>query len=232
MIISHKYKFIFIKTNKTAGTSIEIALSRFCGDKDIIARISHDEAIRQELGYRGPQNYIKPFSQYTLHNWKMFLREGKRLEYLKHDPAARVRALVGTGIWNNYYKFCFERNPWDRVISFFYFRQKKKRKHKTPDTISEFIRSGAMNRLKSRGIGNYTINGKIAVDKVYLYENLPEALEDIKTRLGLPENIVLPHAKGDLRKDRRHYRDVLSNEDRDRVSEIFADEIRLFGYKY
>ncbi|MEL6382956.1 MAG: chondroitin 4-O-sulfotransferase, partial [Cyanobacteria bacterium J06626_18] len=31
MIISHEYKFIFLKTRKTAGTSIEIALSKFCG---------------------------------------------------------------------------------------------------------------------------------------------------------------------------------------------------------
>ena len=58
MIISHKYKFIFLKTKKTAGTSIEISLSRFCGDDDIIIPINlQDEAIRKLLGKK-PQNYL------------------------------------------------------------------------------------------------------------------------------------------------------------------------------
>ncbi len=31
MIISHEHKFIFLKTKKTAGTSVELALTRLCG---------------------------------------------------------------------------------------------------------------------------------------------------------------------------------------------------------
>ena len=36
MIVSHKHKFIFIKTKKTAGTAIEAALSELCGPQDVI----------------------------------------------------------------------------------------------------------------------------------------------------------------------------------------------------
>lgn len=57
MIISHEHKFIFLKTAKTAGTSIEIALSKFCGSDDVITKIARpDQRIRSEVGYPGPQN--------------------------------------------------------------------------------------------------------------------------------------------------------------------------------
>ncbi|TAE78164.1 MAG: hypothetical protein EAZ84_02360 [Verrucomicrobia bacterium] len=35
MVISHKHRFIFIKTAKTAGTSIEAFLSPHCGPDDV-----------------------------------------------------------------------------------------------------------------------------------------------------------------------------------------------------
>ncbi len=58
MIINHKYKFIFIKSFKTAGTSLEIALSKFCNKNEIIKPIvKKDELIRRKLQYTGPQNY-------------------------------------------------------------------------------------------------------------------------------------------------------------------------------
>ena len=79
MIVSHKHKFIFIKTYKTASTSLEIALSQFVGERGVITTIDQwDEAIRAELGFRGPQNLEIPLHRYTLRNWAERLRRGKQ----------------------------------------------------------------------------------------------------------------------------------------------------------
>lgn len=67
MIVPHKYQFIFLKTSKTAGTSIEIALSRICDKGDIITAVSdEDEKIRNELG-GNLQVFIRQVSLSTTH---------------------------------------------------------------------------------------------------------------------------------------------------------------------
>ena len=61
VIASHQHRFIFLKTRKTAGTSVEIALSKVCGPDDIITEISpEDEKLRQAAGGRPPQNFESP----------------------------------------------------------------------------------------------------------------------------------------------------------------------------
>ena len=49
MIISHKHKFIFLKVQKTAGTSMEIALSEHCGAGDILTPLHPDDEAMTEV---------------------------------------------------------------------------------------------------------------------------------------------------------------------------------------
>ena len=230
MIISHKYKFIFLKTNKTAGTSIEIALSGVCGDDDIISPISpEDEKTRSELGYPGPQHHLATAREYGMKDiTKLLLKGRKKNRFYNHMPASAVKASIAEETWSNYYKFCFERNPWDRVISLYYWRCKTEPR----PSIAQFIDSGALKRLKRKGLELYSIDGKVAVDRIYRFENISEELESICERLGITEELQLPHAKSRFRKDKRSYRDILDTEQQNRIADMFSDEIELMGYEF
>jgi hypothetical protein len=57
MILSHKHKFVFIKGEKVAGTSVEIALSQICAPDDVVTPISRRDE-RHRVGTAGePRNY-------------------------------------------------------------------------------------------------------------------------------------------------------------------------------
>jgi hypothetical protein len=230
MIISHKHKFIFLKTNKTAGTSIEIALSRFCGKKDIITPIaSEDEKIRKKSGYRGSQNYLAPISGYSLGDFKKLIFSGERKErFYNHISAKEVKGFIGERVWNEYFKFCFERNPWDRLLSLYYWRCNSEPR----PSISEFLDSEVPSMLTKMGFGVYAIDGEIAVDKVCKYENIADELEAVRTRLNLPEKLELPRAKSRFRKDKRSYDQVLNEEQKEKIARLFSKEIELWGYGF
>lgn len=218
MIVSHRYRFIFIKCKKTAGTSIEIALSSILGDNDIITPINEfDEKLRSQLCYRGPQNYLDE-------------RSGEQIFY-NHMPAMEIRDRLGEKIWNDYYKFCFVRNPWDRIISHYYWHY---REDKTPiPSIAEFIRwldAGRISRYDNFRL--YTIDGKISVDRIGRYENIEQDLKMIGAEIGLPVLPELPRAKGNYRSDRRHYREILSGEEREAIRRLCEIEIEHFGYQF
>lgn len=230
MIICHKYKFIYLKSSKTAGTSMEIALSKFCGDQDVLSPLGTEhENLRRGLGYCGAQNYLAPVTDYRFRDIaRLFVRARGKTRFYHHISAKEVQRYVGVDIWNSYYKFCFERNPWDRVISWYYWRWQSEPR----PTLAEFIDSNALEKLRKTGFELYSIDGRVAVDRVFLFENLQEDLEKLRDLLGLPETPSLPRAGSIYRKDKRHYRDILNGEQKERIASIFSKEIGLFGYEF
>lgn len=227
MIISHRHKFIFIKTEKTAGTSIEIALSKYCGPDDIITPIHpEDETMRQELGYRGAQNYKVRFKNYSSLDYLRLLRRRRRIRFLNHSGADYIMRHIDKEVWDSYFKFCFERNPWDKAISWYFWEYKKEPR----PTLSEFIQSSEVSNL--RGFDLYSARSEILVDKVYLYEELKSAMDDIGHRLKLNETPSLPHAKSGFRRDKRNYRELLMPADREKIARVFAREIAYFDYEW
>ena len=226
MIISHKHKFIFLKTRKTAGTSIEIALSQFCGERDILTPISkEDELKREALGFRGPQNHSVPRRFYSKSDWLGLLGFRKRKHFFNHANAHFIRENIEEGIWNSYFKFCFERNPFDKAISRYYWSTRDPR----PE-ISDYLHSAPVKLLTNWDI--YTSNDEIVVDFVGRYENLNHDLAAVAEKIGISSDLKLVRAKGGYRKDRRYYSNVLDTQSRDRIELVCAKEIVAFDYSW
>lgn len=235
MIISHEYRFIFIKTRKTAGTSIEVALSEFLGEDDVITPISpKDEELRSTLGYRGPRNYLKPFPTYDLKDWaRLALRFRKAKRYFNHIPARTVRDLVGPQTWSEYFTFTIERNPFDKFLSYYFWLNRNRQRYAS---IADAIARGRAQLLTDRGgWGVYTDQGgeRVIVDEVFRFEDLPGALRSIADRVGLPSTPQMVRTKMESRSaERRSHREILSNDDRSTLTRIFSRELEHFGYEF
>jgi hypothetical protein len=214
VIVSYEHGFVFLKTRKTAGTSVEIALSRVCGDDDVIGPISPaDEELRVREGGRGAQH-----------------DEGVQ----PHMRARAVRRLVGQERWGSMVKLAVERNPWDAVVSqYFWVMSSWESRGIERIPFREFVlEQPHPERLAEKNARVYRIAGRVVVDRMLRYESLTDDLAAVWTELGLPSEPRLPHAKGGTRTDRRHYREIHDDDTRARVAELFADAIDEFGYEF
>lgn len=230
MIISHQHRFIFIKTAKTAGTSIEFALSPLCGPDDVVTPVSMKE--ERERGEHGARNYELPVSKRPL-LWPLmrFLGRDPRYtgeEFYNHMGAKRIRAMVGEKVWNGYYKVAVERNPWDREVSNYWFRT---RRAKERPSFRDFVLDPKLHH-PLKNFHAYSIDGRVAVDRVLRFENLTAELGEFLARVGIGTVPELPHQKGNLRPKGVPYRDYYDEETRAAVARLYPDEIRAFGYTF
>jgi hypothetical protein len=230
MIISHEHKFIFLKTRKTAGTSIELALSQLCGPDDIITPISPNDEPFRATG-RGPQNW-------RMHSWwrsprplfqrYWFQTYAGDYGFYNHMPAKEARALLNDDkVWRSYFKFTFERNPWDRQVSAYHFRY---RKTNSPPPFASY-----MHRKRRAWINNYeiySIDGEPCVDFVGRFESLGVDFRKALGEIGVKFDQDLPRAKANFRRSTKHYRDYYDDETRGIVGDWYAPEIGLLAYEF
>lgn len=209
MPISHKYKCIFVHIPKAAGESIEYALD--------IANDSTDRNIENRKIMYG---LIDP-SSIDLKN------HGFLSPVLQHLTIKDLKIILPTDIFNQYFKFAFVRNPWDRILSFYLFTKKtiiQYSKHSFIQFLNE------LNPFLNQEQHVYIVdkNGETMVDFIGRFENLDK---DFKIVCEKSNNLQLKLLIRNTTKH-KHYSYYYTDETRQLVADLFKTDIEMFGYKF
>jgi hypothetical protein len=224
VIVSFQHRFAFIKVQKTAGTSIEVFLSQVAGADAIVTPINPPEpghaARNFETGAVG--DGASGRGSRRGRGRRQLASLPTEASFYNHMSASLVRDRIGVERWNDLYRFCFERNPWDKAISFYFWRT---RRLDDPPPFEAWATTPG-NLVSEREM--YTVDGALVVDFVGRYETLTTDLQSVLDHVGVETSIELPRAKSEHRPVGE--RTPIGTAADAVVCDVFAWEIDHFGY--
>jgi hypothetical protein len=217
MLLSPRYRFLFVHIAKTAGTSVRSALER----------------VRR----RDPYYWL----MFPCHRLSHLTGHRLGTKFPRHAKAIAAKEMLPKDLYDALFKFAFVRNPWDlQVSSFHHIRRERPHLMQGHDDFASFLRW----KLEPDRPYQYHIDtsielqsdylvdlhGNLIVDFVGRYERLQDDFGEACRRIGIrvPE---LPHRRQatDREKDYRRYYD-------DATAELVAlrmkADIERFGYRF
>jgi hypothetical protein len=240
MIISRAHNFIFIKTRKTAGSSMEMALASHVGPEDVVTPLGFAQDLERFRAWSVlPQNFSNdPTGEQA---WREAIRNedkrtvrriaqdemkgARKMIAERHGSATEAKELAGEALWRSAFKFAVERHPYEKAVSFAWYRA-------GPNGDFAQALQEVLDRRGYRNFDLYAIDGVPVVDLVLRYEKMEEDLPRVEQALGgLPILSRLPRANSHQRKDRRPAREILTTAQKARIQETCREEFALYGYE-
>lgn len=248
MIISHRHRFIFVHCRKSAGSAVKVSLARFLGPRDFQLGVWGDaadagvrpnprawlEMLRPgQLGFVTRQRLAGEATPAVMN--RAIKRAWRQRTGLGNFPAARDVRRLYPREWADYHKFCIVRNPFDRIVSDYFYRTKKLAERPPfADFVAAMTAGDDLGGRVKSDYSNwdmYTIDDEIAVDTVLRFEDLEKGLQDVLPRIGVPWDGWLPRTKAGASRPRA-YRELYAQEQIDQVRMLCRHEIETFGYEF
>jgi hypothetical protein len=217
MFLSVKYRFLFVHIAKTGGTSIRQALKRRCrGDP-----------------YQLVQQLCSRASGLTKH------RIGAK--FPRHAKAVAAKEMLPGDVFENLFKFCVVRNPWDlQVSSFHHVRRERPQLAAKIRDFDHFIEwKFSLERpyhyildasVEPQWRSVIDLEGNVIMDFIARYETLAADFAHICRRVGFSPPFALPHRR--RAENRGDYRLYYSDRSAERVGELYRPDLEAFGYRF
>ena len=216
MLLSHKYRFLFVHIAKTGGTSVRAALN--------------------PLRWRDPLYYL------TFPANKISSLTGHRLglKFPRHAHIIAAREMLPAPYFDSLYKFAFVRNPWDlQVSSFYHIKRERPEAMAGIDDFNDFMRYKfdadrpyqyhIDTSLSLQSDYLVDLHGKLLTDFLGRYESLEDDFNRVVSHLNLPVK-PLPHRR--RAEDRKNYQGYYAADVVDLVTNHFATDIENLDYRF
>lgn len=203
-MISLKHGFLFIHIPKTAGNTIQTILKDYSEEK-IVSIAEHQD---------GVERFEVRSDNYKIH---------------KHSTLADYQKQLGQEVIDGLFRFTCIRNPWGRMISFYFSphrgeilwdRAKFIRLVDEVKPVTDYISSGTESEHGTDCFGN--------IDHYIRFEQLERDFEEVCKRIGIP-TVPLPRYNASKSE---HYSAYYDNELIELVNERFSQEIKYFRFKF
>jgi Sulfotransferase family len=218
LLVSHSHRFIYLKTRKTASSSVELVFERYCLPPDDAASGNRNGAVpasETEYGIVGARGHG--------------VGAGKNI-WWNHMPGRTVRKLLPPETWEQYYKFCCVRNPWDKVVSAFHFLNRDIGDLPLETRRGPF-REWLLKTQVAQDSAIFSEQGVCLVDQFIRYERLEADVATVCARVGLPAPEMKRLRSGPRPTDVPYTR-YFDDETRAHVASQFARDIDFLGYRF
>lgn len=216
MLLSHKYKFLFVHIAKTGGTSVRAALN--------------------SLRWRDPIYYLV----WPAHKVSGLTGHRLGLKFPRHCHIIAAKEMLPAEYFDSLYKFAFVRNPWDLQVSSFHHIQRERPQVMNGITdFNEFMRW----KFDPERPYQYHIDTSLSLQSDYLvdlhgnnqmdfigrYENLEDDFAKVCRHIKV--NLVLPH-KRRAKEREKDYRSYYTDDTVELVAKYFTRDIEMLGYGF
>lgn len=143
---------------------------------------------------------------------------------------------------HDYFKFAFIRNPWDWLVSLYFYsnstyslKKPKKLIFYKFDSCEEFLegfdKSKLMNITKQLFLQYWWLqdkNGDVKLDYIGRFENLQNDFDYVCNKIGI-SSIKLQHLN---KSNHKHYSYYYNDKTIDKIAKIYKKDIELGNYKF
>ena len=217
MIVSHSHKFIFFRVPKSGSSSIKLTpyFKQLALPNNGKFAFRHDGKVSEE-----ERNF---FSELKKDNSGLIMEPN-------HTESQACSLVLGKEVCEDYFKFAFVRNPWDRVVSRYFWgvkvNESQMMKEMNSQTFSDYVKNIELDGFASFICSQYQFTE--GCDFIGRTEILQEYFDEVCKIVGVPkQNLIKRNVSS-----HSHYTEYYDDETREIIAQKYAKDIEYFGYKF